>query len=99
MIIGRNPLAELRTSFYVTFVIAVATALTVRMIFAIDPVMKSTVAVIEAEELQFFGSDKRVAGFPQSTNRRNPDSGCKKDHDNKDYKIIRSLAKSSHPRI
>jgi len=42
---SKGVVAELRTPIYVTFVIAVATALTVRMIFAIDTVMMTTAAV------------------------------------------------------
>jgi hypothetical protein len=52
VLILRRVLAELRTSFYVTFVIAVATALTVRMIFAVDTVMKTTVAVNRSRRIR-----------------------------------------------
>ena len=52
--------AELRTPIYVTFVIAVATALTVRMIFAIDTVMMTTAAVTRCRRIRICGKRQAI---------------------------------------
>jgi hypothetical protein len=48
----KGVVAELHTPIYVTFVIAVATALTVRMIFAIDTVMMTTADVARCRRIR-----------------------------------------------